>query len=70
MCDRSLAKLTIAAFEELLTLAAAPERIICLGLGSLVDGEAAGKRISEVQLAFLLKLRKLVNVLCKAIYTD
>ena len=63
MCDRSLAKLTVAAFEELLTLAAAPERIICLGLGSLVEGEAAGKRISEVQLAFLLELRKLVNVL-------
>ena len=39
-----------------------PERIICLGLGSLVEGEAGGKRISEVQLALLLELRKTVNV--------
>lgn len=35
------------------------ERIICLGLGSLVEG---ARRISETQLLLLLELRRLVNV--------
>jgi len=70
MYNRSLLKLTVAAFEELLESADAPERIICLGLGSLVEGESGGKRISEVQLALLIELRKLVDVPRKSIYTD
>jgi hypothetical protein len=35
------------------------ERIICLGLGSLVEG---ARRISEVQLLLLLEVNKLINV--------
>lgn len=66
--DQSLGKLTVAAFQELLESAFAPDKIICLGLGSLVEGEAGGKRISEVQLALLLELRKLVDVRCLPSY--
>lgn len=40
-----------------------PKRIVCLGLGSLVEGEATSRRISEVQLALLLELNKDLNVL-------
>jgi len=57
-----LDNLIVAAFQELIGSVCAPERIVCLGLGSLVEGEAGGKRISEVQLALLLDLRKLINV--------
>ena len=50
------------AFQGLFKTVLPPERLMCLGLGSLVDGEAHGVRISEVQLILLLELRKLVNV--------
>lgn len=51
-----------AAFKELLATVDAPERIVCLGLGSLVEGEARSRRISEVQLALLLELNRILNV--------
>jgi SRR1 len=44
------------------------ERIMCLGLGSLVEG---ARRISEVQLLLLLELRRLINVPTNHLdYTD
>ena len=55
--------LTVDAFREVLKMVPSPERIVCLGLGSLVDGEAGAKRISEVQLALLIELNKLFDVL-------
>lgn len=52
----------LVAFKDLLQEVPPPERIVCLGLGSLVEGSAGGKRISEVQLALLLELIKIVKV--------
>jgi SRR1 len=57
-----LGSLIAEAYRELIGKLPPVERIVCLGLGSLVDGEASGKRISKVQLALLLELNKLVNV--------
>lgn len=52
----------LVALKEVFEKVPLPERIVCLGLGSLVDGTAGGRRISEVQLALLLELMKTVNV--------
>jgi hypothetical protein len=52
----------LAALKDVFEKVPLPERIVCLGLGSLVDGAAGGRRISEVQLALLLELMKTVNV--------
>ena len=54
--------LTPVAFRELLGKVPFLERIICLGLGSLVNSTAGGKQILDVQLALLLELKKLINV--------
>jgi SRR1 len=40
----------------------APEKIVCLGLGSLSDGEAHRRRVSAEQLALLLELNELFKV--------
>jgi SRR1 len=57
----------LVALKEVLEKVPLPERIVCLGLGSLVEGVAAGKRISEVQLALLLEMMKIVNVYTQSI---
>jgi SRR1 len=54
--------LKAVAIKELLEAVPSPERIVCLGLGSLVNGEARGRHISEVQLALLLALKKIMDV--------
>jgi SRR1 len=55
--------MTLVAYQKILEDVVAPERIVCLGLGSLVVGEARSKRISEVQLALLLQLNEDSKVL-------
>ena len=57
-----MADIDSEALEDVFTVLLPPERIICLGLGSLVDGSPGGKRISEVQLALLVRLKNVVEV--------
>ena len=53
----------IDALKGVFERVALPERVLCLGLGSLVDGNAHGIRVSRVQLVFLLEIMQLlVNV--------
>jgi hypothetical protein len=59
---RSIDGINLDAFKDLLQEVPPPERIVCLGLGSLVEGSVGGKRISEVQLALLLELIKIFKV--------
>jgi SRR1 len=55
--------LTADALNKVYDRVALPQRVLCLGLGSVVDGTANGMRVSRTQLVFLLELKKLlVNV--------
>ena len=53
-------KTDIDALEEVLKTVQRPERILCLGLGSLEDDS---RRISFVQLALLMEIRTRLKVL-------
>jgi len=53
-------KTDIDALEEVLKTVQRPERILCLGLGSL---ENDSRRISFVQLALLMEIRTRLKVL-------
>jgi SRR1 len=65
-----LRSLTLVAYQKILEDVVAPERIVCLGLGSLVVGEARSRRISEVQLALLLQLNECSKVVLLVHRTD
>lgn len=62
--------LTLVAYQKILEDVVPPVRIVCLGLGSLVVGEARSRRISEAQLALLLQLNEDSKVLLLACRTD
>ena len=52
--------LIVDALQEVIKQSPRPERIVCLGLGSLEDD---ARRISFVQLALLIELQTLLKVL-------
>ena len=58
------------ALDNMLKEMPPPEKIVCLGLGSLCEGEGHARRVSEVQLALLLAISERFEVYYSTFHAD